>query len=60
MKKSKKVTVFQMVLVNLEMEKYNRQSGYIAFVGKDLRFFDSEPSFGGAFITKQQVMDFIK
>lgn len=43
------------------MNQYNRQSGYMAFDnGGKFRFFDSMPSFGGAYVTKEDVEGYIK
>ena len=37
------------------MEFYKRTSGWIEFVNDKIMFFDSKPSFGGCFITLEQV-----
>ena len=44
-----------------KMDYYKRESGYIAEdILDNLTFFDSEPSFGGAFVTREDILDFIE
>jgi hypothetical protein len=56
-----KVSLSDMIDILDIMVFYNRKSGYIAHdkSGK-LRFYDSEPSCGGALITREQVSKFIE
>ena len=56
----KKVTLDELRNVLYKMDFYNRESGYISsdIFGK-LAFFDSEPSFGGAFITREDILHYI-
>lgn len=54
----KTITDLQNILY--KMDYYQRESGFIAddILG-NLTFFDSEPSSGGAFITRGDILDFI-
>lgn len=55
-----KITLEELQGVLYKMDFYKREQGFIAkdLSGK-LNFFDSEPSFGGAFITREDIIKFI-
>jgi hypothetical protein len=54
---SKKLTLSGVKAVLYKMDFYNRNSGYIAYDSfGDLTFFDSEPSFGGSFVTRDMIL----
>jgi hypothetical protein len=43
-----------------KMDFYKRKNGYIAHdLSGRLCFFDSEPSFGGAYVTRQDILNYI-
>jgi hypothetical protein len=52
--------IYDLQNILYKMDYYQRESGFIAedILG-NLTFFDSEPSFGGAFITRGDILDFI-
>jgi hypothetical protein len=56
----KKVTLKELQNVLFKMDFYNRTWGFIAndFNG-DLAFFDSEPSFGGAYVSREDILNYI-
>ena len=57
---TKKVTLKELVDVLYKMDFYKRKCGFIANdLSGTLCFFDSEPSFGGAFITKKDILTYI-
>ena len=42
------------------MNLHNRENGYIAVDSKGvLKFYDAMPSFGGAYVTKQDIISYI-
>lgn len=57
---SQPVTLNDLKSVLEKMNRYKRKAGYMVFdlAGK-LEFFDSEPSFGGAYVTKSDVLSYI-
>lgn len=56
-----KVSLQELQGVLNTMNQYNRQSGYMAFDnGGKFRFFDSMPSFGGAYVTKEDVEGYVR
>lgn len=57
---SKKLTLKGVQAVLYKMDFYNRTSGYIAHDSfGDLTFFDSEPSFGGSYVTRDMILYYI-
>ena len=57
---SKKLTLKGVQAVLYKMDFYNRTSGYIAYdTFGDLTFFDSEPSFGGSYVTRDMILYYI-
>lgn len=55
------ITLMEMYDILYQMMFYNRTSGYIAHdLSGTLCFFDSEPSFGGAYITREQIIKFVQ
>ncbi len=58
---AKKVSIDDLKGVLRDMEQYNRKDGYIAHDNSgQLRFFDSDPSFGGAYVTIDDIKGYIK
>jgi hypothetical protein len=58
---SPKISLPEMYDILYQMMFYNRSSGYIAHdLTGTLCFFDSEPSFGGAYITRAQIIKFVQ
>jgi hypothetical protein len=55
------VTLEELQNVLYKMNFYKREWGFIAndLSGK-LTFFDSEPSFGGAYVTKEDILNYIQ
>ena len=43
-----------------QMNFHRRESGYVAKLLRKLTFFDSKPSFGGMYVTKNEVTKIIK
>ena len=43
------------------MDYYNRTAGFIAHdLSGKLTFFDAEPSFGGAYVTREDILEYIR
>jgi hypothetical protein len=59
--KGEKVSLRELQSVLEKMNFYKREQGYIAknLFGK-LEFFDAEPSFGGAPVTKADILHYIQ
>lgn len=56
----KKVTLEELQAVLYKMDFYKRNCGFIANDSSgNLCFFDSEPSFGGAFVTREDILTYI-
>jgi hypothetical protein len=56
----KKVTLKELQNVLFKMDFYNRTWGFIANdINGDLTFFDSEPSFGGAYVSREDILNYI-
>jgi len=59
-KESSKKILSDLKNILYKMDFYKRESGYIAEdIFGSLTFFDSEPSFGGAFITREDIIHYI-
>jgi hypothetical protein len=57
---SKQITVEDLQAVLYKMDFYKRTAGYIAHDLKgNLTFFDSNPSFGGAYVTRDNILEYI-
>ena len=56
----RKVTRTDLCEVLYTMHFYNQKEGFMAFVGHRLVFFNSEPSFGGAPVTTDQLKQWIQ
>jgi hypothetical protein len=57
---NKKITVQDLQSVLYKMDFYKRTAGYIAHdLNGTLTFFDSEPSFGGAYVTRENILEYI-
>lgn len=62
MEKNKEHTIFKEELkdiLNL-MIRYNRTDGWIGHIDHKLRFFDGKPSFPAAFVTIDDIKQYIK
>jgi hypothetical protein len=60
MEAEKKVTLQELQDVLETMNFYNRENGYIAVDSKGvLKFYDAMPSFAGAYVTKQDIINYI-
>jgi hypothetical protein len=60
MEAEKKVTLQELQDVLKTMNLHNRENGYIAVDSKGvLKFYDAMPSFGGAYVTKQDIISYI-
>lgn len=56
----KKVTLQDLQNILYKMDKYNRTCGFMAHdLSGTLTFFDIEPSFGGVFITRDNILQYI-
>ena len=56
----KKVTLQDLQNVLNKMDFYKRTWGFIAHdLSGTLTFFDSEPSFGGAYVTREDILQYI-
>jgi hypothetical protein len=56
----KKVTLKELQNILYKMDFYKRTWGFIAHdLSGDLTFFDVEPSFGGAYITREDILTYI-
>jgi hypothetical protein len=54
------ITLAELKNIYYKMDYYNRDSGYMAIdLSNELNFYDSEPSFGGVFITKENILNYI-
>jgi hypothetical protein len=54
------VTLNDLQNVLNKMDFYNRKDGFIANdMFGNLTFFDVEPSFGGAYVTREDILEFI-
>jgi len=53
------VTKADLQSIMKQMIQYNREDGFMAFVGTKLTFFDSEPSFGAAPINRTDLARYI-
>lgn len=61
MEKEQKVALKMLQDVLKTMNLHNRENGYIAVDSKNvLKFYDAMPSFGGAFVTKDDIINYIK
>ena len=57
---TKKVTLKDLQAILYKMDAYKRTAGFIAHdLWGTLTFFDSEPSFGGAFVTREDILQYI-
>lgn len=57
----KKVTLRDLQSVLERMQFYNRNFGFIAYdLSGKIAFFDSEPSFGGVYVTREDIIRYIK
>jgi len=60
MEAEKKVTLQELQDVLKTMNLHNRENGYIAVDSKGvLKFYDAMPSFAGAYVTKQDIINYI-
>jgi len=60
METEQKVALKMLQDVLQTMNLHNRENGYIAVDSKGvLKFYDSMPSFGGAYVTKQDIISYI-
>ena len=60
MEAEKKVTLQELQDVLKTMNLHNRENGYIAVDSKGvLKFYDAMPSFSGAYVTKQDIINYI-
>jgi hypothetical protein len=56
-----KVTLQDFKDILNKMDFYKRPDGFIAHdLSGKLTFFDSEPSFGGAYVTRNDILKYIK
>lgn len=56
-----KVTLQDLQNVLHKMDYYNRTAGFIAHdLSGKLTFFDAEPSFGGAYVTREDILEYIR
>jgi hypothetical protein len=60
METEQKVALKMLQDVLQTMNFYNRENGYIAVDSKGvLKFYDAMPSFSGAYVTKQDIINYI-
>jgi len=60
METEQKVTLQELQDVLKTMNLHNRENGYIAVDSKGvLKFYDAMPSFAGAYVTKQDIINYI-
>jgi hypothetical protein len=55
-----KVTLQDLKDILCKMDFYKRTAGFIAHdLSGKLTFFDAEPSFGGAYVTREDILEYI-
>ena len=60
MSENRVITKEELCTVYAVMIHYNRTSGYIAIdISDTLRFYDDEPSFGGLYVTLDELSGYI-
>lgn len=59
-KSEETITIEELQSILETMNRYNREDGYMAYNnGGKLEFYDSYPFNGGAYITKQDLINYI-